>query len=125
MGYYMIVYLAGLQGVSKDLYEAASLDGANEWQKFLNITWPCITPTTFYILMMLMVSTFKSYDIMYITTQGGPGEATKTLAYHIYNSAFVNSKFGYASAVSMILFFIVMVVTLIQFKGESKLTSYL
>lgn len=61
MGYYMIVYLAALQGVSRDLYEAASLDGANKWQQFVNITWPCVTPTTFYILMMLMVSTFKSY----------------------------------------------------------------
>lgn len=68
MGYYMVVYLAALQGVSRDLYEAASLDGANKWQQFTNITWPCVTPTTFYILMMLVVATFKSYDIMYITT---------------------------------------------------------
>lgn len=59
MGYYMIVYLAALQGVSRDLYEAASLDGANKWQQFVNITWPCDTPITFYILMMLMVSTFQ------------------------------------------------------------------
>lgn len=125
MGYYMIVFLAGLQGVPGELYEAASLDGANEWQKFRNITWPCITPTTFYVLMMLMVSTFKSYDIMYITTQGGPGEATKVLAYHIYNSAFVNSKFGYASAISMVLFAIVMTVTLIQFRVEKRFTDYL
>ncbi|MDO5136272.1 MAG: sugar ABC transporter permease [Eubacteriales bacterium] len=125
MGYYMVVYLAGLQGVSKELYEAASLDGANSFQKFRYVTWPCVTPTTFYILMMLMVSTFKSYDIMYITTQGGPGEATKVLAYHIFNSAFVNSKFGYASAVSMVLFVIVMTVTLIQFKVEKKMTSYM
>ncbi|MTK05782.1 sugar ABC transporter permease [Lacrimispora sp.] len=125
MGYYMIVYLAALQGVSAELYEAASLDGANKWKQFLHITWPSVTPTTFFILMMLMVSTFKSYDTMYITTQGGPGEATKVLAYHIYNSAFVSSKFGYASAVAMVLFGIIMVVTLIQFKGEKKFTSYL
>ena len=125
MGYYMIVYLAALQGVSGDLYEAASLDGAGRWQQFLQITWPCVTPTTFFILMMLMVSTFKSYDIMYITTQGGPGEATKVLAYHIFNSAFVSSRFGYASAVAMVLFVIIMGVTLIQFKGEKRFTSYL
>lgn len=123
MGYYMIVYLAALQGVSKDLYEASSLDGANKWQQFLNITWPSVTPTTFYILMMLMVSTFKSYDTMYITTQGGPGEATKVLAYHIYNQAFVSSKFGYASAVAMVLLAIVLTVTLIQFKFEKKFTN--
>ena len=125
MGYYMIVYLAALQGVSGDLYEAASLDGAGRWQQFLHITWPGVTPTTFFILMMLMVSTFKSYDIMYITTQGGPGEATKVLAYHIFNSAFVSSRFGYASAVAMVLFVIIMGVTLIQFKGEKRFTSYL
>lgn len=125
MGYYMIVYLAALQGVSGDLYEAASLDGAGRWQQFLHITWPCVTPTAFFILMMLMVSTFKSYDIMYITTQGGPGEATKVLAYHIFNSAFVSSRFGYASAVAMVLFVIIMGVTLIQFKGEKRFTSYL
>lgn len=125
MGYYMIVYLAALQGVSRDLYEAASLDGANKWQQFINITWPCVTPTTFYILVLLMVSTFKSYDTMYITTQGGPGEATKVLAYHIYNSAFVSSKFGYASALAMILLLIIVAVTLVQFKFEKRFTSYL
>lgn len=125
MGYYMVVYLAALQGVSSELYEAAALDGANKWKQFLHITWPCITPSTFFILMMLMISTFKSYDIMYITTQGGPGEATKVLAYHIYNSAFISFKFGYASAVAMVLFMIIVVVTLIQFKGEKHFTSYL
>ena len=123
MGYYMIVYLAALQGVSNELYEAASLDGANKWQLFRHITWPSVTPTTFFIIMMLMVATFKSYDIMYITTQGGPGEATKVLAYHIFNSAFVNSEFGYASAIAMVLLSIIVIATLIQFKGEKKFTS--
>lgn len=123
MGYYMIVYLAALQGVPKDLYEAASLDGASKWQQFRNVTWPGVMPTTFYILMMLMVAAFKSYDTMYITTQGGPGEATKVLAYHIYNTAFVSSKFGYASALAMILFAIVISVTLIQFKLEKRFTN--
>lgn len=123
MGYYMIVYLAALQGVPRDLYEAAALDGANKWQQFKNVTWSSVMPTTFYILMMLMVSAFKSYDTMYITTQGGPGEATKVLAYHIYNTAFVSSKFGYASALAMILFVIVISVTLLQFKLEKKFAN--
>lgn len=123
MGYYMIVYLAALQGVPGDLYEAASLDGASRWQQFMNVTWPSVMPTTFYILMMLMVTAFKSYDTMYITTQGGPGEATKVLAYHIYNTAFVSSKFGYASALAMILFVIVISVTLLQFKFEKKFVN--
>lgn len=124
IGYYMVVYLAALQGVNGELYEAAVLDGANRWQQFRSVTWPSLTPTTFFIMMILMVSTFKSYDTMYITTQGGPGEATKVLAYHIYNSAFVSSKFGYASAVAMALLVIIVIITFIQFKCEKKFTSY-
>ncbi len=125
MGYYMVVYLAGLQGVNRELYEAAQIDGAGKWKQFTNVTWPCITPTTFFILMMLIVSTFKSYDTMYITTQGGPGEATKVLAYHIFNSAFISAKFGYASALAMVLFVMVVIITLIQFKTEKRFTEYL
>ncbi len=124
MGYYMIVYLAGLQTVPSELYEAAELDGANSWNKFRHVTWPCLTPTTFFVLMMLVVATFKSYDIMYITTQGGPGEATKVLAYHIYNSAFVSMKFGYASAIAMVLFVIIILLTLFQFRMEKRFTNY-
>ena len=75
--------------------------------------------------MMLIITTFKSYDIMYITTQGGPGEATKVLAYHIYNSAFVSLKFGYASSIAMVLMLIVVVVSIIEFKVERKFTEYL
>lgn len=123
MGYYMIVYLAALQGVPGDLYEAAALDGANKWQQFKNVTWPSVMPTTFYILILLLVGAFKSYDTMYVTTQGGPGEATKVLAYHIYNTAFTSFKFGYASALAMILFVIVLTITLIQFKCEKKFAN--
>ncbi len=125
MGYYMIVFLAALQGVPYELYEAASLDGANSWQRFKNVTLPNITSSTFFVLMMLIVLTFKSYDIMYITTQGGPGEATKVLAYHIFNTAFVCSEYGYASAIAMTLFVLVAIVTLIQFRVEKKFTDYL
>ena len=123
MGYYMIVYLAALQGVPGDLYEAAALDGANKWQQFKNVTWPSVMPTTFYILILSLVGAFKSYDTMYVTTQGGPGEATKVLAYHIYNTAFTSFKFGYASALAMILFVIVLTITLIQFKCEKKFAN--
>lgn len=125
MGYYMIVYLAGLQGVPRELYEAAQIDGAGRWKQFTNVIWPCITHTTFFVVMMLIITTFKSYDIMYITTQGGPGEATKVLAYHIYNSAFVSLKFGYASSVAMVLMLIVVVISIAEFKVERKFTEYL
>ena len=124
-GYYMVVYLAALQGVPGELYEAARMDGANAFQRFLHVTWPMVTPTTFFVSMMLIIGTFKSYDIMYVTTQGGPGVATKVLAYHIYNNAFVSMKYGYASALSVFLFFVVLIITLIQFRGDKRFTNYL
>lgn len=124
-GYYMVVYLAALQGVPSELYEAAKMDGASAFQRFLHVTWPMVTPTTFFVTMMLIIGTFKSYDIMYVTTQGGPGTATKVLAYHIYRRAFESMEYGYASALSVFLFAIVLIITLIQFKGEKRLTSYL
>ena len=119
MGYYMVIYLAGLQGCNPDLNEAAELDGANRWQQFWHITLPQLRPTTFFVVIMLTISGFKVYDQMYMITQGGPGNATMTLVYYIYNVAFVNTpKYGYASAISMVLFVLVLIVTLIQFRGS-------
>jgi multiple sugar transport system permease protein len=124
MGYYMIIYLAGLQGISGDLYEAAGLDGANTWQKFKSITWPMLSPTTFFVTIMLTISSFKVYDQMYMITQGGPGTSTLVLVYHIYNVAFKNWDLGYASAISMVLFLLVLIVTVVQFRGEKKFVNY-
>ncbi len=121
MGYYMVIYLAGLQGISGELYEASSLDGANMWQKFRFITWPQLKPTTFFVVIMLMINSFKVYDQVYMITQGGPGTSTLVMVYHIYQTAFVTSTdYGYASAISMVLFAMVLLVTLIQFKGEKN-----
>lgn len=124
MGYYMVIYLAGLQGISGELYEAAGLDGANGWQKFKNITWPMLSPTTFFVTIMLTISCFKVYDQIYMITQGGPGDATLVLVYHIYNTAFISWNLGYASAISMILFILVLTVTIVQFRGEKKFVNY-
>ena len=119
MGYYMVIYLAGLQGCNPDLNEAAELDGANRWQQFWHITLPQLRPTTFFVVIMLTISGFKVYDQMYMITQGGPGTATMTLVYYIYNVAFVNTpKYGYASAIAMVLFVLVLIVTIIQFRGS-------
>lgn len=123
VGYYMLVYLAGLQGIPAELYEAASIDGANGWQKFKSITLPMLRPTTFFVSVMLTIQCFKIFDLIYVMTQGGPGRSTNVLVYFIYNKAFVSSKFGYASAASMILFAIVLVVTLIQFRGQKKYSN--
>lgn len=123
MGYYMVIYLAGLQGISEDLYEAASLDGANAWQKFKHITVPQLKPTTFFVTIMLTINCFKVYDIVYMLAGGSNGVVNKSamvLVYYIYEEAFRNWKLGKASASALVLFAIVLVVTLIQFKGEKN-----
>ena len=118
-GYGAIVYLAAILGIDTQLYEAAQIDGANRWQQFWHITLPQLRPTTFFVVIMLTISGFKVYDQMYMITQGGPGTATMTLVYYIYNVAFVNTpKYGYASAISMVLFVLVLIVTIIQFRGS-------
>ena len=120
MGYYMVIYLAGLQGTNLELNEAAELDGANKWQIFWHVILPQLRPTTFFVIIMLTISSFKVYDQMYMITQGGPGNATMTLVYDIYNVAFVNTpRYGYASAISMVLFVLVLIVTIVQFRGSA------
>lgn len=120
-GYYMVIYLAGLQGISAELYEAGSIDGASALQKFRYITVPQLRPTTFFVVVMLTINCFKVYDQIYMITQGGPGTSTLVLVYHIYQTAFVTgSNYGYASAISMVLFLMVLMVTVIQFRGERK-----
>ena len=123
MGYYMVIYLAGLQGISGDLYEAASLDGAGTWQKFRYITWPQLSATTFFVVVMLTINCFKVYDIAIMLAGGGSGELTTSatvLVYYIYQKAFIDWDLGYSSAVAMVLFLLVLTVTIIQFYGQSK-----
>lgn len=123
MGYYMVIYLAGLQGISGELYEAASLDGANTWQKFQYITWPQLSATTFFVVVMLTINCFKVYDIAVMLAGGGSGELTTSatvLVYYIYQKAFIDWDLGYSSAVAMVLFLLVLVVTIIQFRGQAK-----
>ena len=123
MGYYMVIYLAGLQGINAELYEAASLDGANSLQRFRYITWPQLQPTTFFVTIILTINCFKVYDIVYMLAGGSNGVVSTSamvLVYHIYEEAFRNWNLGYASAVAMVLFLMVLVITLIQFRGEKK-----
>ncbi len=120
MGYYMIIYLAALQGVPRELYEAATVDGAGRAQQFFHITLPQLRPTTFFASIMLIIGCFKIYDTVAIMTNGGPGRATKMLVLYIYNEAFNNYKYGVASAIAMVLLLIVLIVTVIQFSMEDK-----
>ena len=123
MGYYMVIYLAALQGVPTELYEAATVDGANKWQQFRNVTLPQLKPTTFFASIMMIISCFKIYDVVAIMTEGGPGRSTKMLVTYIYEMAFSKIKYGQASAISMVLLVIVLVITIIQFASEKKFAN--
>lgn len=117
----MILYLAALQGVSRELYEAAEIDGANHWHKFLNITWPSVAPVTFFIVTTGLIGGFQSgFDAAYIMTGGGPNGATTTVGYYIFTKAYVHFEMGYAATVACVLFVIVLAVTLLNWKHGRK-----
>mgnify|MGYP001094982268 CR=1 FL=1 len=121
---YIVILLAGLAGIPYQLYEAAELDGANRFQKFRYITWPMLSPTMFFALITCIISSFKVFDAINIMTEGGPGRSTYVLVYTIYTEAFQNYKFGYASSVALVLFLIILIVTLIQWRGQKKWVEY-
>lgn len=123
MGYYMVIYLAGLQGIPGELYEAAGLDGASTWQKFLYVTWPQLRSTTFFVTVMLTINCFKVYDVAIMLAGGGDGRlgtSSTVLVYYIYQKAFIEWDLGYSSAIAMVLFILVLIITLIQFRGQKK-----
>ena len=120
VGYYMIIFLAGLQGINADLYEAADLDGAGSVQKFFYITVPLLRPIIFFASIIAVINSFKVFDMVYMLTNGGPGRATNVLVYSIYTEGFRKYNFGYASAMAYVLFMMILVVTVIQFRGEKK-----
>ena len=121
MGYYMIIYLAALQDIPTSLVEAGMIDGATAWQRFWRIKWPLLRNATFFVVMMLTINSFKSFDLIYALTEGGPGTATTLLSQYIYNQSFISWDYGRASAAAMVLFAIVAVITLVQFRVEKKL----
>ena len=124
-GYTMIIYLAALQGINPELYEASAIDGASRWQQFKNITWPLLSPATFFILIMGVIRGFQGgFQAAYILTQGGPDMATTTIGYGIYNNAFVFYHMGKAAAISWILFLMVFIFTLINWRFGGKKVNY-
>ena len=123
MGYYMVLYLAALQGIPRELMEAATVDGANKWQQFRNVTLPQLKPTTFFVSVMMVISCFKIFDVVAIMTDGGPGRSTKMLVTYIYDEAFTKIRYGSASAIAMVLLVIVLGVTVIQFSSEKKFSN--
>ncbi|MFD2330991.1 carbohydrate ABC transporter permease [Cohnella sp. GCM10020058] len=123
-GYYMIILLAGIQGIPEYLYESAKLDGAGAFKRFLYITLPSLSPTLFMVGVLTVISSFQVFDLVSVMTDGGPGRSTNVLVFRIYQEAFINYKMGYAAAMSIVLFAIIMVVSVIQFRLEKKWVNY-
>lgn len=125
VGYYMVMLLAGLQSIPKQLYEAAQIDGANAVVRFFKITLPMLSPVTFMVTILTIISSFQVFDLINVMTKGGPGYATNVLVYRIYQEGFKYMRYGYASAMAYFLFLIIMIVTLIQFRGQKKWVTYM
>ena len=123
-GYLMVLYLAGLQGIPQILYEAAKIDGASRWQLLRHITLPLITPTAFFCIVISCIGAFQIFDNAFVLTGGGPGDASRTIAMYIYEVAFKRYEMGYASAVSLSLLAILVVLTLIQFRLSRRWVHY-
>ncbi len=123
-GFAMLIFLAGLQNIPDMYYEAAQLDGANRWQIFRHITLPLISPTIFFNLIIFMIGALQVFDSIMVLTQGGPGDASRSVVMYIYEKAFRAYQMGYASAVAMTLFAIIMVLTLIQFRLSRAWVHY-
>ena len=124
LGYQMVVFLAGLQGIPEELYDASRIDGANSWQRFWRVTFPLLKPTTFFILVTSIISSFQVFTSIYVMTGGGPVGSTDVIVYHIYQAAWEQLRMGYASAMSWVLFIIIMIATWIQFKIIGRETEY-
>lgn len=124
-GYYMVIVLAGLQSIPRQLYESAEIDGAGSVRQFFNITLPMLSPTIFLITILNLISSFQVFDLVSIMTDGGPGRSTNVLVYRIYQEGFKYLNYGYASAMAYFLFLVILVITLIQFKGQKKWVTYM
>ncbi|MFD2670735.1 carbohydrate ABC transporter permease [Marinicrinis sediminis] len=120
VGYFMLIYLAGLQNIPQSLYEAADIDGANAFQRFWLITWPMLSRITLVVSVLLMIDTLNVFQEIFVMTGGGPGDSTTTVPFLIYNEAFKYYRIGSASAMSYILFIIVIIVTVIQKRAVDK-----
>jgi multiple sugar transport system permease protein len=117
--------LAGIQAIPTTLYDAGELDGANSTQRFWHITRPMLSPTTFFVLIISVINSFQAFTSIYVMTGGWPGEATQVLVFRIYEEAFVNTNYGYASAQATVLFAIVLVFTVFQFRSREKSVVYM
>ena len=121
IGYNMIIFLSGLSTINQEVLEAAKIDGANAWQTFKNVTVPLLSPTIFFVIVITTISSFQVFDLIYIMTEGGPDNSTMVMVYSIYKYAFEFFDIGKASAVAYILFAIIFVLVLCQWKLRKKI----
>ena len=117
----MIIFLSGLSTINQEVLEAAKIDGANSWQVFNNVTVPLLSPTIFFVIVITSISSFQVFDLIYVMTQGGPDNSTMVLVYSIYKYAFEYFDVGKASAIAYILFAIIFVLVLCQWKLRKKM----
>jgi multiple sugar transport system permease protein len=119
-----IIFLAGLQGIPEELYDAAKIDGANTRQLFRHITIPLLSPTTFFVIVVSIIGSFQVFDLVYIMTGGGPGRASSVIVYYIYQNAFRWFRMGYASSIAFILFIVILILTMIQLRLSGRWVHY-
>jgi multiple sugar transport system permease protein len=129
IGYNMVIFMSGLQGINKQLYEAASIDGANRWETLVNVTVPLLSPTTFFVLVTTLISCLQVFDVPYALgwtrgNQAGPADSMLTNVLHLYREAFINNSTGYASALAWILTLIILIITIIQFRVAKRWVNY-
>jgi ABC-type sugar transport system permease subunit len=124
LGYAVVIYLAGLQGIPRELYDAARVDGAGPWPRFRHVTLPGLSPVAFFLSVTSLLSTFQSFDIIKVLTDGGPVDATTTLIYYLYDLGFVSYDAGKAGVVAVVLFAIMLVLTLVQLRYLERRVSY-
>lgn len=124
LGNSTMILIAGMQTISRDLYEAAEVDGASGWQRLTKITIPLLTPYIFFLAIIGIMNSFKVYDIIKVLTNGGPGQSSNVLVYAVYHYGFKMYDMGYASAISVLVFIIILIVTAVQFIGQKKWVNY-
>ncbi|AST93387.1 glycerol-3-phosphate ABC transporter permease [Sutcliffiella cohnii] len=124
IGFNFIILLGGIQNISEELYESAKMDGAGYWRQLFSITLPLLSPTLFFVSVVTLINSFQTFGQIDILTGGGPSNSTNLIVYSIYREAFYNGRFGYASAQAIVLFLIILVFTIVQFKVGEKRVHY-
>ena len=124
IGYNTVLFLAGLQVIPRTYYEAADIDGASTFSKFTSITWPLLSPTTLFVTVMQFIASFRVFVSVSVITRGGPANSTRVITFYLYENAFAYLKFGYAAAISVVMFLMMVVFTLIQFRFSKRRVHY-